>query len=112
MTTQGNEVGPLVASSSSQNFSRNVVGPSPMRPAQRPEALRASVVDSLRILEREQIPVVNLRRPEDRARMPLLSEQTVPSGDQLAAMTATREDGVRRARSLVCGEWPSALPAP
>src|SRR5688500_18731358 len=37
-------------------------GPVPLRPAQRPEQLRASVEDNLRSLGVEQLPVVNLRR--------------------------------------------------
>ena len=39
-------------------------GPRPLRPAQRPEQLRASVEDNLRSLGVERIPVVNLRRPD------------------------------------------------
>jgi aryl-alcohol dehydrogenase-like predicted oxidoreductase len=40
----------------------NPNGPIPIKPAQRPEQLRASVEDNLRSLGLDQISVVNLRR--------------------------------------------------
>lgn len=68
-------------------------GPFPMRAAQRPDELRASVEANLRSLEVEQIPLVNLRRMEGPARIPLDDDQVVDLDDQLAAMTALREEG-------------------
>ena len=69
-------------------------GPAPLRHAQRPEQLRASVEDNLKTLGREQIPVVNLRRldtgPGDRAE----GDQVVDLDDQLAVMTAMRDEGL------------------
>jgi aryl-alcohol dehydrogenase-like predicted oxidoreductase len=66
----------------------------PIRPAQRPEQLRASVEDNLRSLGLDQIPVVNLRRlgttgPRIRA----TGDQVVALDDQLAAMAALRDEG-------------------
>ncbi|GAA2382775.1 aldo/keto reductase [Dactylosporangium salmoneum] len=68
-------------------------GPFPMRPAQRPEELRASVDDNLRSLGVEQIPVVYLRRLDSGTRIPVEPEQVVGIEDQLAAMIALRDDG-------------------
>lgn len=69
-------------------------GPFPMRVAQRPEELRASVEDNLRALGRERIEVVNLRRMDGRLRIPVPPEQQVDLDDQLAVMTAMREEGM------------------
>lgn len=69
-------------------------GPFPMRAAQRPEELRASVEDNLRALGLEQLPVVNLRRMEVGPSLPLGPEQVVDLDDQLAALTAMREEGL------------------
>ena len=68
-------------------------GPYPMRAAQRPEQLRASVEDNLASLDVEQIPVVNLRRIEADGRFPLPDDQLVAFDDQLAAMIAMRDEG-------------------
>jgi pyridoxine 4-dehydrogenase len=68
-------------------------GPFPMRAAQRPEQLRASVEDNLRSLGVEQVPVVNLRRLEGSSRMRAEGDQVVDIDDQLAAMTAMRDEG-------------------
>ena len=68
-------------------------GPIPLRLAQRPEELRASVEDNLRTLGLDRIPLVNLRRAD---RLPgLLAEgrQLVGLDDQLAVMTALRDEG-------------------
>ncbi|WP_129360771.1 aldo/keto reductase [Rothia uropygioeca] len=75
-------------------FDPNPGGQFPMRPAQRPEELRASVTTNLRTLKLDQIPVVNLRRPEHESRMPLPADQAVDLDDQLDAMTAMREEGL------------------
>src|SRR5271156_1329945 len=54
-------------------------------PAQRPHELRAGVEANLRSLELDQVPVVNLRR---------LPGLEVPFTDQLAAMSALRDEGL------------------
>ncbi|ROS75389.1 aldo/keto reductase [Cellulomonas sp. PhB143] len=69
-------------------------GPAPMRPAQKPAELRASVEDNLRSLGVDQIPVVNLRRMEGRVSIPVPDDQIVDLDDQLAAMTAMRDEGL------------------
>lgn len=69
-------------------------GPFPLRVAQRPEQLRASVEDNLRALGREQIDVVNLRRMDRDQRIPMSPEQHVDLDDQLAEMVAMREEGL------------------
>jgi len=69
-------------------------GPFPMRVAQRPEQLRASVQDNLRTLGVEQISVVNLRRMDGHVRIPVTPEQQVDLDDQLAVMTRMRDEGL------------------
>jgi pyridoxine 4-dehydrogenase len=71
----------------------NPGGPFPMRPAQRPEQLRASVEDNLRSLGLEQVPVVNLRRLDGASRLRAEGDQVVDIEDQLAAMSALRDEG-------------------
>jgi pyridoxine 4-dehydrogenase len=71
----------------------NPGGPVPLRPAQRPEQLRASVEDNLRTLGLEQIPVVNLRRLDTRPGITAEGDQLVDLDDQLAVMTALRDEG-------------------
>ena len=68
-------------------------GPFPMRAAQRPEELRAGVEDNLRSLGVEQIPVVNLRRLDGSSRLRAEGDQVVDLDDQLAVMTALRDEG-------------------
>ncbi|MFI0539479.1 aldo/keto reductase [Streptomyces sp. WSLK1-3] len=68
-------------------------GPIPLRPAQRPEELRASVEDNLVSLGLDQIPVVNLRRMDDRPGIRAEGDQVVDLDDQLAMMTALRDEG-------------------
>ncbi|MEV0718733.1 aldo/keto reductase [Asanoa sp. NPDC050611] len=63
----------------------------PMRPAQRPEELRASVEDNLRGLGVERLPLVYLRRLDVGARIPVAA---VAIEDQLAAMVAMRDAGM------------------
>jgi pyridoxine 4-dehydrogenase len=69
-------------------------GAMPMRSAQRPEELRASVLDNLRALGLEQIPVVNLRRMDAGHALPRTPDQVVDIDDQLAEMTALRDEGL------------------
>ncbi len=75
-------------------------GPFPMRPAQRPEELRAGVEASLHQLGVERIDVVNLRRMEGRLRIPVSPDQVVDLDDQLAVMLAMRDEGLLGAIGL------------
>ncbi|MEU0436248.1 aldo/keto reductase [Streptomyces sp. NPDC006290] len=68
-------------------------GPLPLRLAQRPEQLRASVEDNLRSLGTDQLPVVNLRRPDSGPGLRPDGDQVVDLDDQLAVMTALRDEG-------------------
>ena len=77
-------------------------GPLPLRPAQRPEQLRASVEDNLRSLGLDQIPVVNLRRLDTGPGLAAEGDQVVDLDDQLAVMTALREEGKVGAIGLSC----------
>ncbi|MEV4537755.1 aldo/keto reductase [Asanoa sp. NPDC049518] len=65
----------------------------PMRPAQRPEDLRATVQDNLRSLGVDRLDLVYLRRFDAGARMPLADDQVVDLEDQLAALVAMRDEG-------------------
>jgi len=71
----------------------NPGGPLPVRPAQRPEQLRASVEDNLASLGTERIPVVNLRRLDTGPGLRAEGDQAVDIDDQLAVMTAMRDEG-------------------
>jgi len=89
-------------------------GPYPMRIAQRPEELAASVDANLASLDLDQIPVVNLRRPGIGNPVPVEDEQVVDLEDQLAAMIALREAGKIGAIGLsavTLDELRRALPA-
>ena len=68
-------------------------GPIPLRAAQRPEQLRASVDDNLRSLGLDQIPVVNLRRMDKAPGLLAEGDQIVDLDDQLAMMVALRDEG-------------------
>ena len=68
-------------------------GPFPLRPAQRPWELRASVEDNLTSLGLDQIPVVNLRRMDAGPGIKATGDQIVDMDDQLAEMTALRDEG-------------------
>jgi aryl-alcohol dehydrogenase-like predicted oxidoreductase len=68
-------------------------GPAPLRPAQRPEQLRASVEENLRSLGRDRVPVVYLRRLDAGPGIKADGDQIVPVEDQLAMMTALRDEG-------------------
>jgi aryl-alcohol dehydrogenase-like predicted oxidoreductase len=71
----------------------NPGGRIPLRPAQRPEQLRASVEDNLAGLGLDQIPVVNLRRLDTGPGLRAEGDQVVGLDDQLAVMTAMRDEG-------------------
>jgi pyridoxine 4-dehydrogenase len=71
----------------------NPGGPVPLRPAQRPEQLRASVEDNLTSLGLERIPVVNLRRLDTVPGLRAEGDQVVDLDDQLAVMTSLRDEG-------------------
>ncbi|MFC5666024.1 aldo/keto reductase [Kitasatospora misakiensis] len=68
-------------------------GPLPLRLAQRPEQLRASVESNLRALGLDQLPVVNLRRLDTGPGLRPDGDQVVDLDDQLAVMTALRDEG-------------------
>ncbi|WP_432071600.1 aldo/keto reductase [Streptomyces wuyuanensis] len=65
----------------------------PLRPAQRPEQLRASVEDNLRSLRVDRLAVVNLRRLDTGPGLRPEGDQVVDLDDQLAVMTALRDEG-------------------
>ncbi|KQR53888.1 aldo/keto reductase [Leifsonia sp. Leaf336] len=65
-----------------------------LRPAQRPEQLRASVEDNLRSLGLESIPVVNLRRMDAGLGIRAEGDQVVGLDDQLATMVTLRHEGL------------------
>lgn len=68
-------------------------GPLPLRPAQRPEQLRASVEVNLTTLGLDRIPVVNLRRLDVGPGLRASGDQVVDLDDQLAVLTALRDEG-------------------
>ncbi|SDS98376.1 aldo/keto reductase [Bradyrhizobium canariense] len=65
----------------------------PLKPAQRPEQLRASVEDNLRSLGLDQIPVVNLRRLDAGPGLKPEGVQVVDLDDQMAVMIALWDEG-------------------
>lgn len=71
----------------------NPGGPVPLRLAQRPEELRASVEANLEGLGVDQIPIVNLRRADVGPGLRAEGDQLVDIDDQLAAMIAMRNEG-------------------
>lgn len=68
-------------------------GKIPVKLAQRPEQLRASLEDNLLSLGLEQIPVVNLRRADVGPGLSAEGDQVVDIDDQLAVMVAMRDEG-------------------
>ncbi|MDQ7809092.1 aldo/keto reductase [Amycolatopsis sp. A133] len=68
-------------------------GPVPLRLAQRPEQLRASVEANLRSLGTEQVALVNLRRADRRPGVLAEGDQLVDVDAQLAVLTAMRDEG-------------------
>ncbi len=77
-------------------------GPMPLRLAQRPEQLRASVEDNLRSLGVERLEVVNLRRLDSGPGIRPDGDQVVGLDDQLAQLTALRDEGKIGAIGLSC----------
>jgi pyridoxine 4-dehydrogenase len=71
----------------------NPGGPLPLRPAQRPQELRASVEDNLTSLGVDQLALVNLRRLDAGPGLRAEGDQVVDIDDQLAVMTAMRDEG-------------------
>lgn len=65
-----------------------------LRLAQRPAELRASVEDNLKSLGLDSIPVVNLRRADAGPGLRAEGDQVVDLDDQLAVMTAMRDEGM------------------
>ncbi|MFE2508327.1 aldo/keto reductase [Streptomyces naganishii] len=68
-------------------------GRMPLRLAQRPEQLRASVEDNLRSLGVDRLAVVNLRCLDTGPGLRPEGDQIVDLDDQLAVMTALRDEG-------------------
>lgn len=71
----------------------NPEGPVPLRLAQHPDELRASVESNLNSLGLEQLPMVLLRRADAGPGMKVEAEQVVDLDDQLATMVALRDEG-------------------
>ncbi|WP_369202608.1 aldo/keto reductase [Streptomyces sp. PU-14G] len=65
----------------------------PLRLAQRPEELRAEVEANLGALGLDPLPVVNLRRAETGPGLRAEGAQVVDIDDQLAVLTALRDEG-------------------
>lgn len=89
-------------------------GPLPLRLAQRPEELRADVEANLTSLGLDQIPLVNLRRASVGPGLIAEGDQQVNIDDQLATMTAMRDEGKIGAiglSSVTLDELRQALPA-
>ncbi len=92
----------------------NPGGRPPLRLAQRPGQLRASVEDNLRSLGVDRLPVVNLRRLDTGPGLRPEGDQVVDLDDQLAVMTALRDEGKIGAiglSSVTLGGLRRALPA-
>ena len=68
-------------------------GKVPVKLAQRPRQLRASIEDNLVSLGLEQIPLVNLRRPDVGPGIRAEGDQIVDIEDQMAEMVAMRGEG-------------------
>ncbi|MCT2582885.1 aldo/keto reductase [Actinophytocola gossypii] len=68
-------------------------GPLPLRTAQRPEQLRAAVEANLRSLGVDRLDVVNLRRLDSGPGLRPEGDQLVDLDDQLAVLTALRDEG-------------------
>ena len=71
----------------------NVAAPVPLKPAQKPRELRASVEDNLASLGVDQLPVVNLRRLDIKPGILATGDQVVDLDDQLAELVALRDEG-------------------
>jgi aryl-alcohol dehydrogenase-like predicted oxidoreductase len=71
----------------------HVDAPVPLKPAQQPQELRASVEDNLASLGAEQLAVVNLRRLDIQPGLLATGDQVVDLDDQLAELVALRDEG-------------------
>ena len=71
----------------------NPGGELPLRLAQKPEELRSQVEDNLRSLGAERLDVVNLRRADVAPALVAEGDQVVDLDDQLATVTAMRDEG-------------------
>lgn len=71
----------------------NPQGPVPLRFAQHPAELRASIEVNLSSLGLDQLPVVLLRRADAGPGMKIQADQVVDLDDQLATMIALRDEG-------------------
>lgn len=71
----------------------NEGGPLPLRPAQKPDELRASLENNLRTLSRDRLDLVYLRRLDAGPGMRAEGDQDVPLEDQLAPLLALRDAG-------------------
>jgi len=71
----------------------HVDAPVPLKPAQKPRELRASVEDNLASLGVDQLPVVNLRRLDIKPGILATGDQVVDLDDQLAELVALRDEG-------------------
>ena len=69
-------------------------GPIPLKRAQRPEQLRASVLDNHRTLGVDRLDLVNLRRLDVGPGVEAVGDQMVDLDDQLAEMVAMRDEGL------------------
>ncbi|MBO0804341.1 MAG: aldo/keto reductase [Nocardiopsaceae bacterium] len=68
-------------------------GPVSLRPAQRPDELRTEVEYNLRGLGRQRLDLVYLRRLDAGPGLRASGDQDVPLDDQLATLTAMRDEG-------------------
>jgi len=90
------------------------LSPVPVRPAQRPEELRASVEANLTTLGIERLDVVNLRRLDAPPGLSAEGDQLVDLDSQLAELAALRDEGKIGAIGLSnvsSGQLRQALPA-
>lgn len=67
--------------------------PVPLTAAQRPAELRTAVEENLRTLGTDRVDVVNLRRMDFTPGLLAEGDQVVPLADQLAELTALRDEG-------------------
>jgi len=86
-----NETTPIIATKVGAD--PNPGGTPPLRPAQQPHELRASVEANLRSLNRERLDLVYLRRLDVQSAITASGDQVVPIEDQLAAFTAMLDEG-------------------
>jgi pyridoxine 4-dehydrogenase len=71
----------------------HIDAPFPLKPAQQPRELRASVEDNLASLGVDRLAVVNLRRLDIQPGLLATGDQVVDLDDQLAELVALREEG-------------------